>query len=45
MVQVASNCSTLLFVLGRSDRFRMFWRVLGCSRSLGCMFGTSCCQI
>ena len=43
MVEVASNCSTLfyvvLFVLVSSDGFRMFWRVLCGSRALGCIFG------
>ena len=38
VVQIASNCSTLFwFVLDRSDGFRMFWRVLSCVRSSGCI--------
>ena len=39
MVQDASNCSTLFwFLLSPSDRSWMFWRGLGCSRSLVCIF-------
>ena len=39
MDQVAPKCSTLfLFDLGRSDCFRMLLFVLGCLRSLGCIW-------
>ena len=45
--QVASSCFTLfMFVLGRSDGFQIFWRVLERLRSLFRLyFGSSCCQV